>query len=109
MTQRFEVIIAPEATRDIEDTYRYIAEHGGLVNADRVLAGIESACARLAEFPNRGNVPKELDRLGIAEYREAHFKPCRIIYRVANQTVEVYCVLDGRRDMQALLQRRLLR
>jgi toxin ParE1/3/4 len=32
--------------------------------------------------------------MGIAEYREAHFKPYRIIYRVANRTVEVYCVLD---------------
>src|SRR5438067_12526253 len=58
--QRFEVIIASEATRDIEDIYHYIAEHDGLVNAARVLVGIESACARLAEFPSRGNVPKEL-------------------------------------------------
>jgi toxin ParE1/3/4 len=47
--------------------------------------------------------------MGIAEYREAHFKPYRIIYRVANQAVEIYCVLDGRRDMQSLLLRRLLR
>ena len=109
MTERFEVVIAPEAERDIEDIYRYIAEHDGLVNAARVLVGIESACAKVAEFPNRGNVPKELDRLGVTEYREAHFKPYRIIYRVANRIVEVYCVLDGRRDMQSLLQRRLLR
>ena len=79
------------------------------VNAARVLAGIESACARLAEFPNRGNVSKEMERMGIAKYREAHFKPYRIIYRVANRRVDVYCVLDRRRDMQALLQRRLLR
>ena len=70
---------------------------------------IEAGKAR----PFRANSPAVLKRdpaiMGIAEYREAHFKPYRIIYRVANQTVEVYCVLDGRRDMQALLQRRLLR
>jgi toxin ParE1/3/4 len=107
--QRFEVLIASEAERDIEDIYRYIAEHDGAVNAAGVLAGIESACARLVELPNRGNVPKELERLGITEYRETHFKPYRIIYQVANRTVVVYCGLDGRRDMQTLLQRRLLR
>jgi hypothetical protein len=31
------------------------------------------------------------------------------VYRVADDTVVVYCVLDGRRDMQSLLLRRLLR
>ena len=47
--------------------------------------------------------------LGITDYREAHFKPYRIIYRVMGQQVIVYCVLDGRRDMQSLLLRRLMR
>jgi toxin ParE1/3/4 len=47
--------------------------------------------------------------VGIAEYREVHYKPYRIIYRIHARTVIVYCVLDGRRDMQTLLQHRLLR
>jgi toxin ParE1/3/4 len=83
VSRRFDVLIAPEAERDVEEIYRYIAEQDGIVNAAHVLAGIESACSRLAEFPHRGNVPKELSRLGIAEYRETHFQavsdniPCR--------------------------------
>jgi toxin ParE1/3/4 len=109
VTRRFEVLISPEAERDIEEIYRYIAEHDGIVNATNVLAGIESACSKLSELPRRGNVPKELQRIGITEYRENHFKPYRIIYRAFSGTVVVYCVLDGRRDMQTLLQRRLLR
>jgi toxin ParE1/3/4 len=47
--------------------------------------------------------------LGITEYREVHHDPYRIIYRVFERRVVVYCVLDGRRDMQSLLQMRLLR
>ncbi len=106
---RFDVTLTVEAERDIEDIYRYIAENDGVTNAERVLAGLEGACRGLAQFPARGNFPKELLPLGIREYREAHYKPYRIIYRIIGQNVVVYCVLDGRRDMQSLLQHRLVR
>jgi len=105
----FEILLSDEAERDIEDIYLYIAEHDGVPNADRVLTALYDTCTRLSAFPNKGNVPKELRALGIAEYREAHYKPYRIIYRVFGRRVVVYCVLDGRQDMQTLLQRRLLR
>src|SRR5215467_6933253 len=106
---RFAVLLSAAAERDLEDIYRYIAENDSVVNADRVLAGIERACSRLVSLPNSGKVPKELSLLGIAEYREVHFKPYRVIYRVMKKAAVIYCVLDGRRDMQSLLQRRLLR
>jgi toxin ParE1/3/4 len=106
---RFDVVLSEDAERDIEDIVRYIADNDGMTTAGRVLAGIERACFGLAEFSGRGNIPKELVSLGIGEYREVHFKPYRIIYRVMGRRVLVYCVLDGRRDMQSLLQLRLLR
>jgi toxin ParE1/3/4 len=43
------------------------------------------------------------------EFREIHFKPYRIIYQIIDKRVFVHCVLDGRRDLQELLERRMLR
>ncbi len=106
---KFEVLLSEQAERDIEDIYRYIAEHDDVKKADRVLAALEKSCRALADFPERGNAPKELQPLGIAEFREVHYKPYRVIYRIFGTQVVVYCVLDGRRDMQSLLQRRLTR
>lgn len=60
-------------------------------------------------MPQRGNVPRELAALGVIEYREAHFKPYRIIYRIVDSDVVVYCVVDGRRDIQSFLARRNVR
>jgi toxin ParE1/3/4 len=105
----FDVVLSHEAELDLDDIYMYIAEHDGTTNAEKVLAALEDACAKLETFPERGNVPKELRSVGITEYREVHFKPWRIIYRVMEQRVTVYCIVDGRQDMQSLLQRRLLR
>lgn len=54
-------------------------------------------------------MPPELDRIGVTTYREVHFQPYRIIYEFSGPEVFIHGVLDGRRDMQSLLQRRLLR
>jgi toxin ParE1/3/4 len=105
----FEVLLSEQAERDIEDIYRYIAEHDDFRKADRVLAALENCCCALVDFPERGNAPKELQPLGITEFREVHDKPYRAIRRIFDTRVIVYCVLDGTRDMQKLLQRRLMR
>ncbi|MBV8167464.1 MAG: type II toxin-antitoxin system RelE/ParE family toxin [Alphaproteobacteria bacterium] len=103
------VLLSQQAERDLDDIYGYIAERDGPARADRVLAALEQTVAALTRFPERGNVPKELQALGLAEYREAHYKPYRVIYRVLGKRVVVYAVLDGRRDLHSLLQRRLVR
>ena len=61
-----------------------------------------------SKSPERGAYPKELVLLGIREYREVFFKPYRIIYRILDKNVYVLLIVDGRRDLQLLLQRRLL-
>lgn len=105
---RFEVLLTRDAERDLEVLYEYIASHDSAGNADRVLDRIEKALESLRSLPQRGSHPKELLALGIREYRQLFFKPYRLIYRIAGQRVYVYLVVDGRRDMQALLARRLL-
>ncbi len=104
----FTVLLTTDAVRDLEDLHRYIALHDAPGKAEQVLARVEKAFASLSEFPERGTCPKELLTLGIRDYREIFFKPYRVIYRTAGDFVYVYLIADGRRDMQTLLQRRLL-
>jgi toxin ParE1/3/4 len=107
--EAFEVVLARDAESDIAAIWRYIAENDSIVNADRVLSGLEETCVSLSHLPSRGNVPKELRSSGIEAYREVHLGPYRIIYRITGRRVTVYCVADGRRDMRPLLERRLAR
>jgi toxin ParE1/3/4 len=105
---RFTVLLTRDAEQDLDELYDYIARHDGPRKADYVLERVEKAFSRLGEFPERGAYPKELLALGIRDYREIFFKPYRIIYRVIDKHVYVLLIVDGRRDMQSLLQRRLL-
>jgi|SRR6185437_12154767 len=104
----FAVLLTEGAERDLEDIYRYIAASDSVGDADRVLDALETAALSLSELPERGNVPKELRSLGLREYRELHWKPYRLIYRIDDRRVIIHCIADGRRDMQTVLQRRLL-
>lgn len=104
----FEVLLTNDAAGDLNELYNYIAAHDSPRKADYVLEKIEKTFSTLSEFPKRGFYPKELLKLGIREYSEIFFKPYRIIYRVMDKNVYVLLVVDGRRDMQSLLQRRLL-
>ncbi|RJR41105.1 MAG: type II toxin-antitoxin system RelE/ParE family toxin [Deltaproteobacteria bacterium] len=104
----WKVLLTADAGRDLEDLYDYINVHDVPGKADHVLERLEQAFTGLSENPHRGAYPKELLSIGIREYREIFFKPYRIIYRVVDNNVFVLLIADGRRDMQTLLQRRLL-
>ena len=105
---RYKVLLTRSAERDLEDIYDYIAEKDTQNNADYVLEKLMAVAETLAAFPERGSYPKELLVLGIREYRQVRFKPYRIIYRVMGKQVFIYMIADARRDMQALLSRRML-
>jgi len=104
----YAVLLTNDAARDLEELYDYIVLHDAPQKADYVLAQIEKSLSRLSQFPEQGSHPKELLALGIREYREVFFIPYRIIYRVMDKNVYILLIADGRRDMQTLLQRRLL-
>jgi toxin ParE1/3/4 len=103
-----EVVLTEDAERDLEDIYQYIAEYDLPKKADYVLDRLLEVTDSLMSSAERGSVPRELQSLGIQEYRQIFFKPYRLIYRVIGKQVVIYLIVDGRRDMQTLLARRLL-
>jgi len=106
---KHQVLVVAEAEEDIFDIYKYVLRADGRRRADHLLVKLQETCQSLAETPNRGHIPPELERVGVQGYREIHFKPYRIIYQIVGRKVFIHCVLDGRRSLQEILERRLLR
>ncbi len=101
--------LTEEAERDLVDIWTYVAQADGPERADGLLDGIEATCAAVAGTPGMGHIPPELERVGVSQFREFRHKPYRIIYETEPTRIVVHAVLDGRRDLASLLQRRLLR
>lgn len=105
---KFDVLLTQGAEQDLESIHNYIVEFDCVANADDVLDQLMDVVESLSTFPERGSYPKELVSLGIREYRQTAFKPYRVIYRIVGNQVIIYLIVDGRRDMQSVLARRLL-
>ncbi len=106
---KYQVHIISEAEDDLFEIYQYVSKHDSVSRAEKLLDKLEEACLSLSQLPNRGHVPPELERVAVYDYLEIHYKPYRIIYQIISNRVFIHCVLDGRRDLQELLQKRLLR
>ena len=104
----FDVRLTRGAEIDLEALHGYVKDNLSAEQADVLLDRLLAAIETLETFPLRGSVPKELDVLGIREFRQIPVEPYRLIYRLSGKTVFVMVIADGRRDMQTLLERRLL-
>ena len=105
----YTVRITQEAEADLLDLFEYIARKDSTENAYHVLNELEDLILNLDQQPERGHYPPELVEHGVKDYREVLFKPYWVIYEVKAKRVFVLACFDGRRDMQLLLERRLLR
>jgi len=106
---KYEVFIIADAEEDLYEIYNYVAVYDSVEQAENLFTKLEETCYSLSTFPKRGHIPPELERIAVQEYREIHYKPYRIIYQIIESVVYIHCVLDGRRDLQELLEKRLLR
>jgi toxin ParE1/3/4 len=103
------VIISEPALCDLLSINDYYLLTVNDKTAAAIIDRLEAAVNSLADFPERGSIPKELLVLGIGQYRQIIAKPYRIIFELLPEKVVVHAVLDGRRDMQALLTQRLVK
>lgn len=106
--KRYTVRLTLEVESDLINLFDYIARQDSVDSAYHVLDQLESLIRSLDQQPQRGHYPPELHVHGVKDFREVFFKPCRLIHQVIESEVIVLGCFDGRRDMQSLLERRLL-
>lgn len=109
MPKTHSVRLTRSAQSDLADIAAYLEREASPVIAKGFLDDVLELVATLETLPARGSVPPELQAVGIQEFRQLTMRLYRIIYRVEGGTVFILLVADGRRDMQALLERRLFR
>jgi plasmid stabilization system protein ParE len=104
---RYKVQIPSSVVYDIQEIVNYIAEDNPSI-ALEILDRLESKINSLKEYPERGRVVPELLNQNIIEYHEIIDTPWRIIYKIVDSNVFIITVIDGRRNVQDILLRKLM-
>lgn len=106
---RYDINLTFLSKKDIIDIHDYIFDYDSPLAAKRLYEKIQELISSLNYLPQRGHIPPELESIRVYDYLEVHYKPYRIIYQIIEKKVIIHGVFDGRRQMQKLLEERLLR
>ena len=106
--KRYQVRLTEEAECDLVGLFEYIARKDSVDNAYYVLEKLDALIMSLDQQPERDHYPPELIEHGVKNFREVHFKAYRVIYEIMRNHVVILACFDGRRELQSLLQRRML-
>ena len=91
-----QVIWTDPALSDLNGIAEYIALDKPRA-AENLVASVFASVDQLTQFPESGRRPPEIQR---GRYRELIVGPCRIFYRVEDETVFVLYVMRGERLLQ---------
>ena len=94
-----QIIWTEPALNSLNDIAEYIAVSNPSA-ASQLVKQIFSKLERLEQFPESGRVPEEISTLN---YREVVINPCRVFYKVDNDSVYILHVLRQERDLRKFL------
>lgn len=102
------VVVLRGAEADLRELRRYVEHRFGSKAWMQSLKALRTAMGRIATHPEAGHVPDELVPLGLPQYRQVMAGANRVIYERRGELAYVHLVCDARRDLKAVLMRRLV-
>ncbi len=102
MTTRY--LLAPDATVDLVQMWRYIKKQSSVATADRVESAIREKMLFLAGSPGAGHWRKGLTDKDVKFFPVYSYL---IVYRPDTKPLQVVSILHGRRDIEQILKARL--
>ena len=103
-----KTVILASAKADLHDLRSYILTRFSKEVWQATYTKLKEAVRNLGVFPYLGPVPQELSELHIYQYRQLICGMNRIIYEVRGDMLYIHVIVDTRREVTALLMRRLI-
>ena len=96
------------AAEDLQDVVDFLIEDSPAA-AEKFIDRVEEAVGKLSRHGESGRIVPELAKHNIARYREVVVSPWRVFYRIDEKRIYILAVIDGRRNVEDILLRRLMR
>jgi len=107
MNKKYYIKWAAPAREDVNEIIEYISKTN-INYATKILDGIEKKVKKLDMFPERNRIVPEFEENGYLIYREIIVEYWRIIYKIENDYVYIMLVIDGRRNLEELLLKKII-
>ncbi|TDR82115.1 type II toxin-antitoxin system RelE/ParE family toxin [Paludibacterium purpuratum] len=103
-----QTVFLRSAEIDLKALKRYILQNFGQEAWLATYGQIKSSVAIIQSYPEQGWIPDELQSLNLTQYRQVISGMNRIVYEIRGDMAYIHIICDSRKDLKALLIRRLL-
>mgnify|MGYP000849914591 FL=1 len=103
-----KIVWSQDASDDLIDIVTYIKEKSGKNIATEIYQRIITHVEKIDIFPEGGRVVPELISIGVLDIREIIENPWRVFYRITSTEVQIISVIDGRRNIEEILYKKVI-
>jgi toxin ParE1/3/4 len=103
-----KAVFLPAARADLQNVRRYVISRFGAETWRETFTRIQRDVEHLEAFPFSGPIPAELAEIGSPYYRQVVSGMNRIIYEIDDPMIYIHLIVDTRRDLKDVLEKRLL-
>ena len=104
-----QAVFLAGAEEDLHEIRHYVLNNFGAQAWQDSKTRLKESIEAIKTFPQAGSIPEELAELGLDQHRQVVSGMNRIIYEISDDLIYIHIVCDCRREVRALLTRRLLR
>jgi toxin ParE1/3/4 len=105
---KYKITWSDNALKDMMDILNFIKSRSGNEIAKNIFNKIQDQFIKISDFPNCQRIVPELKDIGITEIKECIESPWRIFYRVTSDEIRILSIIDGRRNVEELLYKKIL-
>jgi len=107
MDKKYSIKWTEPAREDVNEIIDHIATTN-LMYSVKILDMIEEKVDKLESSPKSFRIVPELEKYGYLKYREIIVEYWRIMYKIENEIVYIMLVIDGRRNLEDFLLKKMI-
>jgi toxin ParE1/3/4 len=105
---KYKIIWSKDAGEEFIEIVSWYKYKAGKNVAQRIYSKINSQVKKLKDMPGLGKQVQILNDIGINDYRQLVQDHWIIYYKAEGQTINIISVIDGRRNLEEILYKKIL-
>jgi toxin ParE1/3/4 len=105
---KHEIIWSKDAGDELAEIISYIKYNTGKLTAEKIYTKIMNKVKQASENPEGRRIAPLLREFGINYIHQLNINPWIIFYKVTGKKMEIISIIDGRRNLEEILYKKIL-
>ncbi|MDR2521986.1 MAG: type II toxin-antitoxin system RelE/ParE family toxin [Spirochaetaceae bacterium] len=103
-----EIIWSKDAGDELSEIILYIKENSGKIIAENIYAKIMHKVNDASENAEGRRIAPLLMEVGITDIHQININPWIVYYKIENDTMKIISIIDGRRNLEEILHKKII-